>query len=341
MKRWQRVLDRRVLTGVLIAVLAVASLGLTGCFGSGETGSLTLGSAKVAPPAIGEQGVLRVGVDSSHAPFAGLSNGKTIGIDVDVAAALAEELGLRLRIVDIRDQDPSSLLKDGTIDLVMGIQGDTSSATATTAAFSETRVGPYLVDGPAVFTVGISDTTQGFDPATLAGVSIAAQEESLSAWQVSKDFGDNNLLTFATLNAAFDQLNAGAVSYAAADAIVGSFLAITYENIRCVGLLTEPKGIYLGTATDKTELANKLMDALRVLRDSGNLQIIIAKWLGPVSTKTVLSDQAIVTLAGVSTGAEGATPSDADTTTPDATTPDETTSDAEENADAGGEAAEE
>ena len=175
--------------------------------------------------------------------------------------------------------------------------------------------------------------------ATLAGVSIAAQEESLSAWQVSKDFGDNNLLTFATLDAAFDQLNTGAVSYAAADAIVGSFLAVTaYENVRCVGLLTEPKGIYLGTATDKTELANRLTDALRTLRDGGALQVIVAKWLGPVSAQTVLSDQAIVTLAGVSTGAGEATGSDADTTTPDATVPDETTSDAEGTADAGADA---
>jgi polar amino acid transport system substrate-binding protein len=296
---------------VLVVMLAVVSSGLAGCFSPGREGTLTLPSATIAPPNIASTGTLRVGVDSSHTPFAGLSGDKIIGIDVDIAAALAEQMGLTLVVVDVKDQDISALLKEGTIDIAMGIQSDT------TTTFTETRVGPYLLDGPAAFTVGLSDAPQTFDPVQLNGMKIVAQEGSLSAWQVGKSYGEENLITYPSLKLAFDDLANGSVSYAAADAIVGSFLAIqdkNYVNIRCEGILADPLGVYLGVATDKQELATALTDALRELRNGGSLQLIVAKWLGPVSARTVLSAQAIVALSS-----SGEVPPPAETVEPETT----------------------
>jgi polar amino acid transport system substrate-binding protein len=285
-----------------MGILAGVSLGLAGCIGPNKEGTIALPSATITPPDIVEEKVLRVGVDSSQAPFAGLSDGQIVGIDVDIAAALAEKTGLSLAIIDIKDQEPAALLIDGVIDVAMGIKGDA------VASFSETQVGPYLIDGPAVFTVGLSDESQGFDPAQLNGMAIVAQEGSLAAWQVGKDYGDGNLRTFPSLNGAFDELTTGSVSYAAADAIVGSFLAIQeYDSVRCEGMLADPQGVYLGVAASKQGLATKLTDALRALRDEGNLQVIVAKWLGPISARTVLSTQAVVALSTTDPGAANAT----------------------------------
>ena len=75
------------------ALLAVGLFGLAGCTGSG-TYQPELKSAEVAPPVIGEEGTLRVGVNTENPPLAGMGSGKIIGIDVDIAAALADELGL-------------------------------------------------------------------------------------------------------------------------------------------------------------------------------------------------------------------------------------------------------
>jgi polar amino acid transport system substrate-binding protein len=297
MKHW-----RQVLTGIVAVVMVCASLGLAGCFTPGKTGSLSLSTPIVAPPNISTEGVLRVWVDSTKAPFAGHSEGEVIGIDVDIAAALAEQMGLKLEIVEPDDfpgKDVSALLRDGDIDMAMGIQGEVADA------FTEVQVGPYLVDGPAIFAIGLSDELRAFDPAQIAGMTVVAQEGSLSAWQVSKDYGDGNLLTYPSLEKVFDELAAGAFSYAAADAVVGSFLAVQYENVRCEGLLTGPTGIYMGVATGKEELATRLTEALRNLRDGGNLQIIIAKWLGPLSAQTVLSSQAIISLTTTEDAAGG------------------------------------
>ena len=302
-----------------VLMFSMMSVGLSGCFGGSSKPTLTLSTPSIQSPDIIESGVLRVGFDSSHAPFAGLSNGEIIGIDVDVAASVAEKLGLKLQKIDVSGQNVSSLLQDGTIDVVMGIQGGSSSD------FTESMVGPYLIDGPAIFTVGHSDTPTTLDPATLTGVKIAAQEKSLSAYQISQQYGDGNLVTYPKLDEVFNQLATGGISYAAADAIVGSFLAVKMENIRCEGILGTPQGVYMGVAANKQNLVSKLTEALRSLRDGGNMQVVVSKWLGPVSSSAVLSTDAIVaqtTSTGTSASGQAASSAAGATT---GTTPSDTT----------------
>ena len=94
------------------ALLAVGLFGLAGCTGSG-TYQPELKSAEVAPPVIGEEGTLRVGVNTENPPLAGMGSGKIIGIDVDIAAALADELGLKLSVVDV-GSDPAGALANGS-----------------------------------------------------------------------------------------------------------------------------------------------------------------------------------------------------------------------------------
>ena len=282
---------RRVLTYVLIVTLTTASLGLSACFSPAKEGGLTLREPTVAPPVINREGVLRVGVDYTQAPFAGTQNGKTVGIDADIASAIADAMGLRLVFVETAGQDVNAMLRDGLIDVAMGIQDDPNKP------FTEVKVGPYLVDGPAIFAVGLSTSQIPFDPERLNGVRIAAQENSKSAYLVTVRYGEENILTFPLLSTAFDELSNGTYSYVAAGAIVGSFLAVKMDNVRCEGLLGEIQGVYMGVASDKSELATELTKVLRTLRDDGTLMLIISKWLGPQSAQVVASDQAIISIA--------------------------------------------
>jgi polar amino acid transport system substrate-binding protein len=279
-----------MLSLLLAVTFALLSVALIGCKSGGTDEALVLGEPKVQPPAIALEGTLRVGVDSSHAPFAGVAEGKLIGIDLDIAAALADDLGLKLEIVDIAGKDASALLADGSIDVVMGIQqGDAAAPVAA-------QVGPYLIDAPAVFAPHSANTSGGFDLATLNGVRVASQEGSLSAWQIGELFGEDWVDAYPSLTAAFDALEAGEASYAAADAIVGSFLAVKYTDIDCVALLTDAKGVYMGVGVSNFELLERIQTSLRAIRDNGVLGVVINKWLGPTSAKVVSSDQAIVSL---------------------------------------------
>ena len=102
----------------LATAMACLALVLGGCSSSNYQPALK--DPTVASPAIGQAGTLRVGVDTANPPLAGMGSDKIIGIDVDIAAALADRLGLKLSIVDV-GSDPEGALAEGKVDLVMGI----------------------------------------------------------------------------------------------------------------------------------------------------------------------------------------------------------------------------
>ena len=105
------------------AVCCAAMLLLaTGCQQQQESYTPPEATPAVSKPVIAQEGVLRVGVNANNAPLAGQpsSSTKIVGIDVDMAAALADQLGLKLEVTDV-GTEAASALSSGKVDLVMGV----------------------------------------------------------------------------------------------------------------------------------------------------------------------------------------------------------------------------
>jgi polar amino acid transport system substrate-binding protein len=238
-----------------------------------------------------------------------MSKGNIIGIDVDVAAALADQLGLKLQLVDTAGQNSDNLLSSGAIDIIMGLEQ--SNGLVTPMHY----VGPYLLDGPALFTVSVSSTPVAVELSTLVGTPVTAQKDSLSAWTLGGLIGNSSVVTVASMDEVFDQLVTGAVNYAASDAILGTFLAVDYDDVVCTQIIGTPIGVYIGIPASNEALTNTITDATRTIRDNGVLKLLVTKWLGPRASSVVLTDQAIVVLGGTSTQTTTVQPSDTPTDT--------------------------
>jgi polar amino acid transport system substrate-binding protein len=279
-------------------LMALSLMALGGC--AGATGSREIELVPVvSSPAVGTAGVLKVGINSTNAPYAGLSSGNMVGIDVDVASALAEEMGLKIELVDLAGLSADTLLTEGAIDVVMDVEQTGGSV------IRGTQIGPYVESGPALFTlVKSSNEVPNVDLQTLAGVKVAAQKDSLSAWSVDELIGSGTSDPRESLAAAFEAVETGQATYAAADAVVGSYLALEYGDLACVKMLGRPIGVYMGVAKDNTQLADALTVALRTLRDNGEMKVILSKWLGPVSALVVTGSSAI-TAGATSTSSSG------------------------------------
>jgi len=189
---------RRLLVSLVVVLLASLLLvAASACSGASDSPDL---EPQIGPPLIGEAGVLRVGVDLNYPPFAGTDQGVEAGIDVDVAAAVAERLGLKLELVDVGAAGVASALTSGTVDIALAgtpitdaVLGNVSSA------------GSYLIDGPAIFSVVASGSvvpTMSAD--TLAGKRIAVQKESAAYWTLESDFGEGYATPFPTIREALD-----------------------------------------------------------------------------------------------------------------------------------------
>lgn len=274
----------RAATAVLAASLCMMAA-LSGCT-AGDTYVPATKEAVVSTPTIGESGVLRVGVDTQNPPLAGTNTSeKIIGVDVDIAAALADSLGLKLSIVDV-GSDPEGALAEGKVDLVMGV--DSSEADG---GFWLSDA--YLPTGIALFSM--SETAPV--PTAGDGSTFSAQISSKSAWAVSNEFGDENLSSTTTLVDAFTMLAAGEADYAASDAIVGSYAARGEGmDVHIAAMLLAPSGYCVAVASDNVELQKLVAQAVGELASDGVIDVIEMKWLGMTLDLTNVKQTAGVSL---------------------------------------------
>ena len=248
-----------------VATLCIAVV-MAGC--SSDSYEPEMKAPTVDSSSLVKSGQLTVGVDTTNPPLAGQSS-KIVGIDVDMAAALADEMGLSVEIVDVGTEAVSAL-KNKTVDIVMGID---ASNTDTEMWKSDS----YLPTGTALFAASQSTTipTKDSDP------TIAVQASSMSSWTVTNEFGADAAKIEADLNAAFSDLSSGTVQYVAADAVIGSYAACSAGvDAYVIALLAQPSGYCVGCMTSNSALRTAVTTALATVTTNGVSDVVMTKWLG-------------------------------------------------------------
>lgn len=294
---------KRLRTIAAITFSAILTTSLFGC-SSSEEYKPSLSSPTVSSPTIGQDGTLRVGVNSDRSPLAGMGSERIIGIDVDIAAAIADELGLKLEVTDI-GTDAEKALAEDKVDLVLDIDSSENHSGFWTSE-------DYIPTGVALFALESSDSTI---PQTVSDKSIAAQVSSKSAWAVTNAFGTDALSSTTDLATAFTDLSSGSIDYVAADVIIGMYAANRQGiDVKIVALLGAATGYCAGVAQENTELQSIVKDTLERLKSNGTIEVIEKKWLGePIDIENidVIENKAQSTDDSLSDNEEGAAGGDA------------------------------
>lgn len=267
MKRWK-------IAALVCAVVAFASLLLAGC--STQEYKPAPQDQMVPASALGQNGTLRVGVNASHAPLAGRPEGASptdassiIGIDVDVARCMADQMGLKVQIVDVGN-DPQAALDEGVVDIVLGVDASESDGTYWKSE-------PYLATAIALFGTEAENSVPTLD----SKPKIAAQASSESSWRVTNLFGDSSLVSKDNLPAAFEAMNSGAARYVASDAVVGTYNAkVKKYNEKIVALLEDPNGYCVAVASNNTDMQSAVATVVGRLVSGGIMDVIETQWLG-------------------------------------------------------------
>lgn len=288
---------------VLVATLVVAlsmAVALVGC-SSGTYTPQTKDQA-VSNSALKSSGTLRVGVNASNAPYAAESSGSIVGIDVDIAAAIADEMGLKLELVDVGSSVDSAFTKDN-VDIVMGVS-KLSSAYWTSDS--------YMSSAVALFSL----TQNATAPTSSGAFSVAAQFSSMSAWEVSDHYGESCLRNTTDLQSAFESLQTGSVNYVAADSTIGEYV-VHSSTVQAypVALLQDPSSYSVAATTTNTALQQAVSEALSSLKSGGIINVIQKKWLGDQADISSLKVIKSTKSDSSSSGTTSSTTSSTDTAT--------------------------
>ena len=261
----------RVGFAAIMATLLFATLALAGC-GPAPAPKV---EPKIGPPAIKEAGVLRAGVDLSYPPFAGTDKGEQAGIDVDVASALAGRLGLKVKLVDVKQSNIATALADGDVDVAL------SAPFSADVLARASMAGTYLSDGPALFTrdaTGSVPTTSSIS--ALDGTKVGAEQYSEAYWLLVGELGPDGVSAYPSLRDAFGALQEGDVTSVAGDALVGAYIARDQPGIHYVGALGPAHLLGVAVATSNTKLSDAVRSTLDGLASDGALDAIRAAWVG-------------------------------------------------------------
>ncbi|MGN0302064.1 MAG: transporter substrate-binding domain-containing protein [Anaerotardibacter sp.] len=249
-----------------LVVALCASFVLCGC--SSSDYSPEKKEQTISSSALKEDGVLKVGVDSSSAPYAVSNSGSLIGFEVDIAAALADEMGLELELVDI-GSDVAKGITTEDVDIVVG---------ATTKNDAYELSDSYLSTAVCLFS---TDATAKAPADGSGDFMIAAQASSMSAFDVTEHYGETHLVSVSNLTDAFTKLSDGSVKYAASDSVIGSYAAHS-EKVSAypIAILGDRTYRCVAVASGNTELLKEINTAISNLSKGGMFKIIEKKWLG-------------------------------------------------------------
>jgi polar amino acid transport system substrate-binding protein len=259
----------RVAASLLVTALVASAVALSGC-GAG-IGAQAARTPTVKPPTIAKAGELSVAVDMSYPPFADKAGQDRVGWDVDVAAAIADRLGLKLVLVDAKPDAAAKLLTDKKVDLTLG-DLTISRALDLDLAFA----GSYASDAPAVF--ASKGTTASAD--ALGGKRIAVQKGSEAYWLLSDSYGEQALMVYPTLREAMTAVVSGQADVAAGDAIVGGYMLRDFPKVALAGQLSPAAPIGVGVSKESPALEDAVRRALDELSSQGILATLRRKWVG-------------------------------------------------------------
>ncbi|GMQ78534.1 MAG: transporter substrate-binding domain-containing protein [Anaerolineae bacterium] len=221
-----------------------------------------------------DEGKLTIGLDPSFPPFEATDGTAVYGIDVDLANAVAAELGLEANFTYFGYDGLYDALLSKQVDVLISALAIFPERTRD-FSYSESYfdAGQVLISPSDSQFEGIED----LNSQTIA-VELGAEGHTLStSWQRQKP----GLIIF-TFNSAEDALNAlntGKVDLSVVDSI-GALLYINKKGLRANTFHVTNEPFAMVVRSDDTILLEKLNLSLGTIKESGQLDIIIDKWLG-------------------------------------------------------------
>ena len=268
--------ERRALLSSGLLALLTAVL-LTACTQGGEQGNRGL----TLPPPELEDGVLRIGSDIPYPPFESYATGSDTltGIDVDLAQALGEELGVEVEFVDIDADARIPALEAGQVDVII------SAMTITEARRQRIDFIPYFKGGTGILVPGGNPTGIQVDTHlclhTVAVQQATLQLDQLKALNTDLCAGEVNIRikTFAQQDQALAELRAGG-----ADAVVADYAAALNDvrlsdgSLEVIDFQILPVTYGSGVRKGSGELKEALTGALATLMKDGRYENILYSW---------------------------------------------------------------
>lgn len=251
-----------------IALAAIMLFALAACGGNNATngnatdGNATDGDAKA---------VLTMATNAEFPPYEYYQGDKVVGIDAEVAALIADKLGMELEIVDIAFDSIIPGVQSGKYD--MGMAG----LTVTEDRLEKVDFSTSYATGVQSVIVKADGAIQSLDDIT--GKKIGVQTTTTGDIYATGDYGEEFVTRYDNGAAAVQALIAGKVDCVIIDNEPAKSYVAANEGLKILDTSYTVEDYAICFAKNNTELKDKVDAALKDLIADGSVQAVVNKYI--------------------------------------------------------------
>ena len=267
----------------MLSMVLAGSLLLSGCGGNTDTQQnedSNTDAAATDSTDTADGGVLRMGTNATFPPYEFTDeNGEVAGIDAEIAAAVAEKLGMELDITDMAFESLIPALQAGTIDIVLaGMTVDPERADQVNFTDSY-ATGVQVVIVPENSDIAPVEQEDGSLAVDLTGKTIGVQTGTTGDLYCTDDYGQENVKQFDNGPLAVAALVNGQIDCVVIDQEPAKNYVAANEGLKILDTAYANEDYPAAISKDNTELLEQVNAAMQELKDDGTLQSIIDKYI--------------------------------------------------------------
>lgn len=268
------------LGAVAVSLAFAGALALTGC-GNSDAPADAAGSADASGSdtmQLVTDGTLTIGTSAEYEPFEYMEDGEYKGFDLELAQAIADDLGLELKIENV---DFDTIVPG----VASGTKYDMGIAAITATPEREKEVGftdSYYMDDQAIVTMADNTEITGdnyADALNAEGMKIAVQSGSTAEAFAKENFPNAELVPFKNATDCF-----AAVQSSQANALVtnrsvaAQLVATSFSNEQVIKQISTGEEYAIAVNKDNTALLDALNDSIAKLTEDGTVDELMTKY---------------------------------------------------------------
>ncbi len=236
-----------------------------------EDAEATEDAADAAEVTTVEPGILTMGTNAAFPPYEYKDGDDIVGIDAEIAQALADKLGLQLEIVDMDFSSLITSIQSGKIDMSL-------------AGMTVTEERKQNVDFTDSYATGVQSiiVKEGSDIQSvddLEGKLIGVQEGTTGHLYCSDDYGEENVIAYTNGATAVQALLQDKVDCVVIDQQPAEAFVEANEGLKILDTEYVTEDYAAAVSKDNPALTAALNTALQELKDDGTIQGILDKYI--------------------------------------------------------------
>ena len=264
---------------MVLALAACASNASTDTTAPADSAAETEAPAEEAADSTAASGKLTMATEATFPPYEYYDGDAIVGIDVEVAQAIAAKLGMELEVTDIAFDSIIPGIQTGKYD--MGMAG----MTVTDERKEQVNFSDSYATGVQVVIVKDDSPITSVDDLFADGANTVVGTQAgttgfIYATSDIEDAGLGTVKSFGKTTDAVEALKNGQVDCVVLDNEPAKALVAANEGLHILDTEYAVEDYAIAIAKENTDLLDKINTALAELKDDGTLQSIVDKYIG-------------------------------------------------------------